>query len=114
MMLSDVLTIGCFLLMLLSDNSPNCASVADAMTFLIMIHYICTGPFSEVISCIGVLDFVLRKKSSPALIHASGYDLYDASKYMWRIIPLLLSYCTASLYQLAHGVSWWLSLMLVC
>ena len=36
--------------------------VADAMTFLIVLYYTCTGLFSGVISCIGVLDFGPRKK----------------------------------------------------
>ena len=41
----------------------------------------------EVISCIGVSDFVPGKQYfSPALIHASSYDMYDSSKFMWRVV----------------------------
>ena len=44
-----------------SNNPPNSDSMADAMTFLIMLHYTCTGPFYGGIYCIGVLDFGPRK-----------------------------------------------------
>ena len=40
-----------------SNNPPNYISVDDAITFLIMLNYTCTDPFSGGISCIGVLDF---------------------------------------------------------
>ena len=40
-----------------SNNPTNSDSVADAMKFLIMLHYTCTGPFSGGIYCIGMLDF---------------------------------------------------------
>ena len=33
-----------------SNNPPSSASMADAMTFLMMLHSICTGPFSGGIS----------------------------------------------------------------
>ena len=58
-----------------SNHPPNSASVADAMTFLIMLHSTCTGPFSRVIACIGVLDFVPRKRYPLALLRASGSDI---------------------------------------
>ena len=58
-----------------SNNPPNPASVADAMTFLIMLHSTCTGTFYGGIYCIGVLDFGPRKKYSPALLRASGSDM---------------------------------------
>ena len=58
-----------------SNNLPNSASMADAMKFLIMLYYTCTGTFYEVIVCIGVLDFGLRKKYPPALLRASGFDM---------------------------------------
>ena len=41
----------------ISTKPPNYASVADSITFLIMLHSTFTGPFSGGISCIGVLDF---------------------------------------------------------
>ena len=44
-----------------SNNLPNSAFVDDAMTFIIMLHSTCTGPFSWEIACIGVLDFCPRK-----------------------------------------------------
>ena len=59
----------------LSNNPLNSVSVADSITFLTMLHYTCTGPFSGVISCIGVLDFFTRKKYPPALFRASGSDM---------------------------------------
>ena len=58
-----------------SNRPPNYASVADAITFLVMLHSTCTGPLSVGISCIGVLDFVPRKKYPPALLCASGSDM---------------------------------------
>ena len=45
-----------------SKNPHNYSSVADAITFLIMLHSTCTGPFSGSISCISVLGFGPRKK----------------------------------------------------
>ena len=51
-----------------STNPPNYASVADAMTFIIILNYTCTGQFSGGIVCIGVLDFCPRKKNPPALL----------------------------------------------
>ena len=79
-----------------SDYPPSSDSMDDALTFLIMLHSTCTGTFSKGIACIGVLDFGPRKKYPTALITASGYDMLDASKYMWRIIPLLLYSFTSS------------------
>ena len=58
-----------------SNNSPNSAFVDDAMTFLVMLHSTCTGPFSRGVSCIGVLDFGPRKKYAYALLRASGSDM---------------------------------------
>ena len=58
-----------------SNNYPNYASVADAMTFLIMLHSTCTGPFLGRMSCIGVLDFVTRKNFLPDLLRASGSEM---------------------------------------
>ena len=45
-----------------SNNPPNSTSVADAIIFLIMLHYTCTGPSLGGIDFIGVLDFCPRKK----------------------------------------------------
>ena len=44
-----------------SNNPPNSDSVADAIKFLIMLIFKCTGPFSRGISCIGVFYFGPRK-----------------------------------------------------
>ena len=51
------------------------------MMFLIIIHITCTGKFSGGISVIGVLllDFGSRKKYPPALLRASGSEMWDAS-----------------------------------
>ena len=69
-----------------SNNPPNYASVADAMTFFIMLRSTCTGTFSGVVSCLGMLNFVPRNKYPYYLLRASGYDMYNSSKYIWRII----------------------------
>ena len=45
-----------------SNNTPNSASMADSVTFLIMLKSTCTGSFYGVIDCIGVLYFGPRKK----------------------------------------------------
>ena len=58
-----------------SNNHPNSASLNDAMKFVIMMHYTCTGLLSRGITCIGVLDFGPSKKYPPALLCASGYDI---------------------------------------
>ena len=44
-----------------SNNPTNSAFVADAITFLIMMHYTCTGIFLGGIDCIGVFYFGTRK-----------------------------------------------------
>ena len=54
-----------------SNHPPISASVADAITFLIMLHSTCTGPFSGGISCISVLDLGLKGKYPPALNRVS-------------------------------------------
>ena len=58
-----------------SNNSTNSASVADAMTFLIILHAIRAGPFSGFINIIGVLYFFPRRKYPPALLHYSGSEM---------------------------------------
>ena len=58
-----------------SNNSPNSASVADAMTFIIILHSTCTGTFTGGIDCHGVLGFGPRKKYPPALLRASGSEI---------------------------------------
>ena len=55
-----------------SNKPPDYASVADTITFLMMLHSTWTVPFSGGISCIGVLDFGPRKKYPPDLLHDSG------------------------------------------
>ena len=44
-----------------SNNSFNSSSFADSVTFIIILHYTCTGPFSWGAYFIGVLDFGLKK-----------------------------------------------------
>ena len=60
-----------------SNNSPNSASVAEATTFLMILHSACNGPFPGEIAIIGVLlmYFGPRKKYPPALMRASGSDM---------------------------------------
>ena len=45
-----------------SNNPHNYASVDDAMTFIMILHSTCTGPFPGGIYFIGVLGFGPRKK----------------------------------------------------
>ena len=58
-----------------SNNPPNSAFVDDSITFLVMLHSTCTGPFGEGIGCIGVLDFGPSKNISPALLCYSVSDM---------------------------------------
>ena len=58
-----------------SNNPPNYAPVADAITFLIMLHSTWTGPFWGGINFIGVLYFGSRKEIPPDLLRASGYEM---------------------------------------
>ena len=58
-----------------SNKPPNSASVDDAITFLIILHSTCTGPFLGGIDFIGVLDFGLSKKYPHALLRATGYEI---------------------------------------
>ena len=58
-----------------SNNPTNSASVDDAITFLIILHSTCTGPFLGGIDFIGVLDFGLSKKYPHALLRATGYEI---------------------------------------
>ena len=51
-----------------SNNPPNSASVADATTFLIMLHSAGNGPFSRGIDCISVLVFLLGKISTSSAL----------------------------------------------
>ena len=44
-----------------SNNPPNSDSVADTMTFIIVLHSTCTGPFYGGFSFIGVFCFGPRK-----------------------------------------------------
>ena len=55
-----------------SNNPLNSASMADSITFLIMLHSTCTGSFLGFIDCNCVLDFGPRKKYSTDLLRASG------------------------------------------
>ena len=63
-----------------SNNTPNSASVDDAIIFLIMMYSTYIGPLSGGISCIGVLNFGPRKKYPPSLLRASGSDMQDTSE----------------------------------
>ena len=60
-----------------SNNPPNLASVDDCMMFLMILHYTCTGLFSRGVDVIWVLllDFGLRKKYPPYLLHAPGSEM---------------------------------------
>ena len=58
----------------ISNNLTNYASMADAITFLIMLHATCNGSFWGAVDCIGVLDFSPRKKYPSDLLHASGSE----------------------------------------
>ena len=58
-----------------SNNPPNYASSDDVMTFLMILHPTCTGPFPGggfFYWCVVCLD---KEKNSPALVHASGSEM---------------------------------------
>ena len=58
-----------------SNNPPNSASVADAMTFLMMLHSTCTGPFSGGIALFWCVGFWSEEKNPPALLRANGFEM---------------------------------------
>ena len=58
-----------------SNKPPNYTSVADTITFLIILHSTCTGTFSRGISYIGVLDFGSRILFLSDLLCASSSDM---------------------------------------
>ena len=66
------------------------------MKFLIMLHYICTGPFYGGISWIGVLEFVPRKNIlricfvSPVLICRTHRSICGESFHFFCILLLRL------------------------
>ena len=62
------------------NKPPNYAYMSDVITFLIMLHSTCTGPFYGGINFINVLDSGPRKKYLPALPCASCSNMYDASE----------------------------------
>ena len=57
-----------------SNNPPNYDSVADAMTFLIMLNSTCTGPFLSAFLVLVCWILVLGKYPL-VLLRASGYDI---------------------------------------
>ena len=79
-----------------SNNPPNSDHMPDAMTFLIILHSTCTGPFSGYIACIGVFGFGYRKIYPPVLLRTYGSSMWDEFEYMWRIILILLYSVIAS------------------
>ena len=60
-----------------SSNPHNSASVADVMTFIVILYSTCNSLFYGGISVIGVLflDLVLRAEYPPALMCASGSEM---------------------------------------
>ena len=61
-----------------------------------ILHPTCTGMFLVGTDIIGVLDFGPSKTYPPALLRASGSEIWDAYECIRRIIPLLLYSVTAS------------------
>ena len=63
------------------NNPPNSASMADAMTFIMILYSTCMGRFSGCITIIGVLFLGLwpKKKYPHPLMCASVYEMNDAS-----------------------------------
>ena len=61
----------------LKKNPTNYSSVDDAMPFIRILHFTCTGPFPGEIAVIGVLllDFGQRKKYPYALLYAYGSEM---------------------------------------
>ena len=64
-----------------SNNPPNYASVADSITFIIMLHSTCSETFLGGLDYIVVLDVGPRKKHPPALIFDSGIIGYFEFKF---------------------------------
>ena len=58
-----------------SNDPPSYDSVADAVTFFIMLHSTCTGSFWGGVDYNGGLGFVHNKKYPPALIRAYGFEI---------------------------------------
>ena len=58
-----------------SKNPTNSDSIADAMTFIIILHYTCTGPFWGGGSVIGVLYFGMRETNPPDMLCAYGSNM---------------------------------------
>ena len=58
-------------------NPTNYSSVDDAIPFIRILHFTCTGPFPGGIVVIGVLllDFGQRKKYPHALLNAYGSEI---------------------------------------
>ena len=79
-----------------SNNPPNSASVADAMTFLMMLHSTCTGLFPGGIALIGVLHFGSRKNIHllsfvPLVLRCKMHpDIYGESFRFFYILLLRL------------------------
>ena len=87
-----------------SNNPPNSDSVADATTFLIMLHSTCTGPFSGGISCIGVLDFGPRKISTGSalclwLLYLGCIQMYADNHSASSVFCYCICMCRAVILQ---------------
>eukprot|EP00957_Ditylum_brightwellii_P085331 6490874-Ditylum_brightwellii.AAC.1 len=60
------------------------------MTFRMTSHTECTGPLSGMCfvgGLVGSFGLDERKKWPPALLHAHGSDMKDASESMYRVMP---------------------------
>ena len=57
------------------NSPPNYSYVVNAITFLILLNYKCTGPFSGGIVWTGVFYFGPRGENLPDLLRASGSNM---------------------------------------
>ena len=79
-----------------SNNPPSSVSVADTMTFLMMLHSTCTGPFYGGISWTRVLKFGPRKNIlcicfvPPVLICRMNWSIWGESFQFFCILLLCL------------------------
>eukprot|EP00957_Ditylum_brightwellii_P059839 4542915-Ditylum_brightwellii.AAC.1 len=77
--------------LMLEKRSPISALATDAITYCMILHTLCTGLLSGTLADGGLLgsaDGSLRKKCPPALLHACGSDMNEASECMWRTMLL--------------------------
>ena len=91
------------------NNPPSSASVSDAMTFIMILHYTCTGPLSGGITVIGVMDFGPRENIHllscvPLVMRCRiRLNIYGESFCFFYIILLRLDVRRCSFINVLYG-----------